>query len=347
MVLASRVDFREHRYRLGSDEAARTDFHRMLTSLIQVQHPTATEVRANPGDWGIDTFVGSLVDRVNIWQSKYFIDGLGDAQKAQIRESLKSAMTNAEKNHYTVESWTLCVPWELTAPERQWWDRKVREWKREHLGVVFDLWDPPRLRGYLMSPDAHHVLQEFYGPSRDWTETAGPVHVDVAPLHAVSVPPVVPLPADEDYEGTLFVAQLAEAGLVEIDAQKTAFFNAEILARDVGNRGVPEEIGALAEIDTDTWALWEEGVAAAGPPQGGDVIGHAQALFVSVMKGVRMLPAPSQLPVRPVHNIGMMHRVVESGRAGWVVHWRVITSKHSGSRSTPEPTAPAMTGGVA
>ena len=77
MVLASRVDFREHRYRLGSDEAARTDFHRMLTSLIQVQHPTAIEVRANPGDWGIDTFVGSLVDKVNIWQSKYFVDGLG------------------------------------------------------------------------------------------------------------------------------------------------------------------------------------------------------------------------------------------------------------------------------
>jgi len=53
--LASRVDFREHRYRLGSDDAARMDFHRMLTALIQVQYPSATEVRANPGDWGIDT----------------------------------------------------------------------------------------------------------------------------------------------------------------------------------------------------------------------------------------------------------------------------------------------------
>ena len=44
----------------------------MLTALVQVQHPSATEVRAYPGDWGIDTFAGSLVDKINIWQSKYF-----------------------------------------------------------------------------------------------------------------------------------------------------------------------------------------------------------------------------------------------------------------------------------
>ena len=341
MVLASRVDFREHRYRLGSDEAARTDFHRMLTSLIHVQHPTATEVRANPGDWGIDTFVGSLVDKVNIWQSKYFVDGLGDAQKSQVRDSLKSAMANAERNRYAVESWTLCVPWELTAPERQWWDRKVRDWKKLHPGVAFDLWDPPRLRSYLMSPDAEHVLHEFYGPSRDWTGGAESGN------HA-AVPPIAPLPASEDYEGTLFVAQLTEAGLRAIDAQKTAFFNAEILARDVGNRGVPEEVGALAEIDTCTWALWEEGVAAAGTPQDGKVQEHAQALFASVMKEVRVLPAPPRLPVRPVHNIGMMHRIVESARAGWVVHWRVVAGEHGDPRSAPErAAAPVATGGAA
>ncbi len=344
MVLASRLDFREHRYRLGSDEAARTDFHRMLTSLIQVRHPTATEIRPNPGDWGIDTFVGSLVDKVNIWQSKYFIDGLGDAQKGQVRDSLKSAMANAVKNGYTVESWTLCVPWDLTALERQWWDRKVRDWKNAYPGTVFDLWDPPRLRGFLMSPDADHVLQQFYGSGRAWNRETTPEQAGVGSVAVGTVSPVTPLPPDADYEGALFVAQLAEAGLVEIDAQKTAFFNAEILARDIGNRGVPEEVGALAEIDAGTWAVWEEQVAAAGAPRGGDVKGHAQGLFASVMKEVRMLSAPPQLPVRPVHNIGMMHRVVESGRAGWVVHWRVIAVRHVSPGSAREPAVPEVTG---
>jgi hypothetical protein len=189
VTLASRVDFEEHRFRLGSLDAARVDFHRMLTALIQVQYPGATEVRANPGDWGIDTFAGSLVDKVNIWQSKYFVDGLGKSQQAQVRESLRSAMYHAREHDYVVESWTLCVPRELDGPERKWWDGRVKAWERAYPGVVIDLWDPPRLRGFLMSPDAEHVLHEFYGPSRV-RALAGST-----PNHAV-----VPLPADEDYQ---------------------------------------------------------------------------------------------------------------------------------------------------
>lgn len=33
----------------GSDEFGRVDFCRVLTALIMVMHPTATEVRADPG----------------------------------------------------------------------------------------------------------------------------------------------------------------------------------------------------------------------------------------------------------------------------------------------------------
>lgn len=339
MTQASRVDFRVHQFRLGSEEAARVDFHRMLTALIQVQHPSATEVRPNPGDWGIDTFVGSLVDKVNIWQSKYFVSGIGDSQKRQIRDSLTSAMGNAAKNGYRVESWTLCVPLELTAPERQWWDRKVREWRKDYSAVVFDVWDPPRLRRLLMAPDADHVLQEFYGPERVWVRTAFDT-----PTVSGGVPPIVERPVGHDYQGALFVVQLSEAGLTEIDGQKTAFFNAEVLARDVANRGVPEELGALTELDTGARCVWEEQVAAAGPPDDGLVQPHAQALFAAVMKEVRQLPAPPPLPVRPMHNAGMMHRVVESGRAGWVVHWRDIVAGHAGASGEPDTPATALAG---
>jgi hypothetical protein len=336
---ASRLDFRIHLFRLGSEDAARVDFHRMLTALIQVQHPSATEVRPNPGDWGIDTFVGSLVDKVNIWQSKYFVSGIGDSQKRQIRESLNSAMRNAAKNGYQVESWTLCAPLELTAPERQWWDRKVREWKKDHPGVVFDLWDPPRLRTFLMAPDADLVLQEFYGPQRVWAPaTAG------LTSRGVVATAIVERPAGHDYDGALFVVQLTEAGLTEIDDQKTAFFNAEVLARDVANRGVPEELYGLTELDASAKCVWEERVAAAGTPADGLVQPHAQALFAAVMREVRQLPAPPHLPVRPVHSAGMMHRVVESRRAGWVVHWRDVAARHAGARDESDAAVTALAG---
>jgi hypothetical protein len=318
VTLASRLNFEEHRFRLGSDDAARVDFHRMLTALIQVQYRAATEVRANPGDWGIDTFVGSLVDKVNIWQSKYFYGGLGKSQQAQVRESLKSAMSHAQKHAYTVETWTLCVPCELDGPERKWWDGRIKAWKRAYPGVVFELWDAPKLRGLLMSPDADHVLHEFYGPSREWTPS------EKAPSAAV-----VPLPAGEDYQGALFVAQLAAAGLREINSQKVAFFNAEILARDVVNRGVPEERNALLELDYSVWELWEQHAESATAATDIHEETQARDLFRAVMEAVRRLPTPGQLPVRAVHSAGMMHRVVDTRRAGWVSHWRDVAAAHT------------------
>jgi len=88
----SQIDFRVHLIRAGNDEGARTDFHRMLSALVGVSYPTATDMRADPGDWGIDVYVGSLIDRISIWQSKYFYQQIDDAQKKQIRESFTSAM---------------------------------------------------------------------------------------------------------------------------------------------------------------------------------------------------------------------------------------------------------------
>lgn len=161
MTDASLIDFRRHITDTGSEEAARVDFHRMLSALIGVEHPTATDIRPDPGDWGIDVIAGSLVESVLIWQSKYFINEFGDAQKRQVRESLKSAMDNAKREGYRVDAWTLCVPIELSAPEKKWWDGRVKEWQKLHPGVAFDLWDAPRLRRKLMTRDADHVREEF------------------------------------------------------------------------------------------------------------------------------------------------------------------------------------------
>ena len=240
---------------------------------------------------------------------------------------------------YQVESWTLCVPLELSAPERQWWDRKVREWRRDYPGVIFDLWDPPRLRTFLMAPDADHVLNEFYGAQRTWAPS-GASSTTGKPV----VLTVLERPSGHDYDRALFVAQLNEAGLTEIDAQKTAFFNAEVLARDVANRGIPEELTAILELDTGAWCVWEERVAAAGVPEERLVTPHAQALFAAVMREIRHLPPPPHLPIRPVHSTGMMHRVVETGRAGWVVHWRDIAAGHADVGDQPDAQTTALAG---
>jgi hypothetical protein len=353
MTTPSTLDFRLHAVRGGSEEFGRVDFHRMLTALVVVQQPTATEVRADPGDWGIDTFVGSLIDTISIWQSKYFYGRIEDSQKAQIRESFASAMKHAAEHGYKVESWTLCVATTLSAPERQWWDGKVRAWRREHPRLRIDLWDEPRLRSMLISPDAEHVFREFYGPDRNWS-THPVVIVDNLdelsnePLSA-RLPSATDVPAFAD---ALFMRQLEAAAVSQVDAQRLAFFSADLLARDISARGVRDELDAWNELDHEVEAIWEEHwIDPALTPTAADYEPSARRLLSAVLGALRTVATPPVLPVQSRHVRGAMHRVVEDGRAGWVYDWRDLVAAHlavAGSDgggeavpSTAEETLPA------
>ncbi len=330
VTIPSLIDFRIHAVRTGSDDAGRVDFHRMLSALVGITHPTATDVRADPGDWGIDVFVGSLVGTVSVWQSKYFYNKIGDSQKEQIRESFASAMKNAKNEGYTVETWTLCVACEVSAPERKWWDMKVREWKKLHDGVQFDLWDAPRLRRKLMSPDAKDVWAEFYGPNREVIEARAAANAEGVTQPA----PPISLEETPSYESALFVKQMSVAGVSAIDAQRKAFFNADMLVRDVSARAMPDQLAAISEIDATLLGNWEDAVADPDTtPNANDYQLSARKLFSSVMKQTRAVQPPIELPLRPVHTRGLMHRIVEDGRAGWVHDWHDIAKDHVIDRS--------------
>lgn len=297
------------------------DFHRMLSALVGITHPTATDMRPDPGDWGIDVYVGSLIDKVSIWQSKYFYTAVGDSQKRQIRDSFASAMKNATKHRYTVEAWTLCVACELSAPERRWWDRKVREWGRSYPNLSVDLWDAPRLRRMLMAPDAGHVAAEFY-PENAPASSGG-----------ATFPMSLSLEEPPSYGGALFVKQMEAANIQELDGQRKAFFNADILVRDVQARAVASELAAVHEIDASLVGHWEDAVADPGTtPTAAEYEVSARRLFAAVMTQTQRFKGPAELPVRPLHVRGLMHRVVEDSRAGWVHDWRDIAADHGRAR---------------
>lgn len=332
LVVASRksqIDFRVHVVRAGNDDGARTDFHRMLSALVGVNYPTATDMRADPGDWGIDVYVGSLIDRVSIWQSKYFYQQIGDSQKRQIRESFSSAMMNAKENGYHVEAWTLCVACELSPKERRWWDTKVRAWLKEYPSLSIDLWDAPRLRRFLLAPEAADVVNEFYPEN-----ASSPMNTSVSPL---------PISANDPptYEGALFVKQLQIAGVQELDAQRKAFFNADLLVRDVESRSVPDQVAAVHEIDVSLQAQWEDAVAdPATEPTADKYEESAKRLYAATMRKSQELMAPHELPVRPLHLRGLMHRIVDDARAGWVHDWRGVAANHADSEEAqPESIA--------
>jgi hypothetical protein len=110
-----------------NQEGARAKFEKDCESLLKRLYPleTVMNVRANPGDHGIDVYVGNIgLEPIDVYQCKFFLGPLGKSQKEQIRESFERAATSTE---FKVKRWVLCMPLEdFDLAENKWWTA----WKR-------------------------------------------------------------------------------------------------------------------------------------------------------------------------------------------------------------------------
>ncbi len=297
----------------------------MIGQLVKAVRPGVVApprvVAANPGDWGVDVFVGDLGGAVTVWQSKYFFPETTKNHQTQIRESFSSVIKNAAKEGFTLTQWILCVPSSMDAPTTKWWDTWKKKQERA-FQIVIELWDETELRSLLISPDANAVRRYYYEPA----QLARPC-AEVIGL------------ADEDadrLETALFVRQLREAGHVEVTTSKQQFFNAELMAREIVDKGVPGEVAALSSADAVVNGLWEDHFNEACQTHEG---AHLPGLHRSVMGEIRAQHATlgAGLPGGPVHTCGLMHRVVDNRRAGWVRHWRQVADEHERPDETQPP----------
>ncbi|HKT02964.1 MAG TPA: hypothetical protein VJT31_25820 [Rugosimonospora sp.] len=306
------INFAAHQLRAGNMAGARDDFEQMLAMLIAAVSPGARTIAANPGDWGIDVLLGELSGLVVIWQSKYFWPLVTRGHQAQIRESFNAAVAAAGRNGYRLDQWILCLPASMDAPTAQWWD-KWRARRQRETGVAIELWHEVVLRGLLIRPDVAHVRRHFYDPY-------APVPGPRAGVHDLDQA------AGGELERALFVRQLRAAGHTEFDAAKREFFNADLLAREIRDKGVPAELAALGEADGLVHGIWESLFNAACQRHPADPL--LPGLHADVMRDIRESTAfPVTLRAGPVHRCGLMHRVVEARRAGWVRHWRAIVAE--------------------
>jgi hypothetical protein len=180
-------------------------------------------------------------------------------------------------------------------------------------GIEIELWDETELERLLISPDAAHVRAEYYG---------APTTTDDATL------PVLRLTAPDQYDNALFVRQMREAGHLELTSCKEQFFNAEIIAREVHDKGVQAELQALVSADAHVYALWENRYNAACEAAEGErrLPGLHQAVMSDVAGAQPSLPRVLRLGT--VHAMGLVHRTVEEGRAGWVRDFRRVAEEH-------------------
>ncbi len=301
-------------------EAGRARFERLVTDIVKVIHPTAREVKPNPGDWGIDTFVGRLDGgTIAVWQSKFFLDDVGKSQQAQIRKSFKSVLDSAGANGFVVGSWTLAMSGTLDAACAKWWDGWSVRQRREH-GVEVQLWDEAEFRSLLMKPDFAHVRSQYFGES--------PTAVTNSERE------VQELAAPDEFDGALFIAQLHAADILNDGPARRAFFNAEVMTRDINERESAIELAELSKIRSVIEQKWHtrfEAARADGPEAGGRLPRLYPAVCTAIEDYHTRQPS-SLLRDSLIHRTGLIHHLAEDGQVGWVDHFSSIAADH---RSRP------------
>lgn len=309
------IHFAVHELRTGSADGARADFEKMLAQLASATTPNVRMIAANPGDWGIDAFAGDLGGAITVWQSKYFMPITTTHQSQQIRESLANGLKAAAANDHTIAIWILCIPSSMDGPAANWWDRWKKKQEREH-DIVIELWDETALVKKLQSPEGDQVRRAYYEPFTPGS--AAPAQEQLRLVLDVEDDKAAAL------DSALFVRQMAEAGHVELDSAKQQFFNADLVAREIAHKAVPAEVAALRSADATLHGVWEMQFNECSAE---DAI---RALHGRVWREVRSEhdKLPKVLRLELVHSWGLVHRLVENRRAGWVKHWRQIVSSH-------------------
>lgn len=147
------------------------EFEQMLALLIEVTEGPAHEIRVARGDGGIDVLVGQLNGDIAVFQAKYHRKRL--SQKA-VDESFQRAMDEAEKNHYRITRWVLCIPTSLTVSEQKWWSEWCYRVQAERAQLRLELWSETQIVERLLRPEAEHIARAFYDPYRASVSPSAP-----------------------------------------------------------------------------------------------------------------------------------------------------------------------------
>ncbi|MEN5195784.1 hypothetical protein [Sphingobacterium faecium] len=142
------------------EAGAREKFEDICESLYKKKYPgyNVKGVRVVVGDGGIDIFIGNLgVDPVIVVQCKFFLNGIGQSQESQIRESFKTVV---KSNDFTCSKWILCIPAKLSIREHKWWTAWKTKQEKQYGEHFIELHDGADLIDDLRTFDLYDTVFE-------------------------------------------------------------------------------------------------------------------------------------------------------------------------------------------
>ena len=309
-------DFRYLRDKYG-DAGARDIFEKICIELFQKKFENAYAVQASPGDDGIDVLVGDLDGDIIVYQCKYFIDGIGDIQKAQIRESY---MTVTER--YNVVEWYLCVPILYTVDNHKWWS----EWKNKKQqidNVKIDFYDGSRLLMLLkecdmydeiFDEDVRNMLAEILEHLN--SENLRIYNEIIYDLNDFS---------DISYDDCIFVKMLESANIFDTAEYKNDFFNAEIVKQKIVSKGQSKELLMYKQLLSKLKSIWGTQYNIHKHATDGQDLLNNTYLRVEDLDTTALAASDD---INLLAKKGMLHQLADEKQIGWVENYLKVLEKY-------------------
>jgi hypothetical protein len=313
------INLRRLEYDSGK-AGAREKFERLIARLVKLRFQNAEEIRPNPGDWGIDTYVGKLTSgSISVWQAKYFPDGVDDSQKDQIRQSFEHIIQKSIEKGFKIRVWHLCIPCALSPDETIWWEKWQKERKKE-TRITIKLMAQLTLVTMLSTPDAEALCLEFN--LKDIPQLLQVVREER---------PIEALPDEESrkYDHSIFVLKLYDAGITEIDMPKKEFFNAEIVSREIRDKKDNREIAELDSLYDKIYSMWYTRYIEANQSQNRNEA--IKTIYPSMLRAIEEknneLLYCQRLPVSFFHKKGFMQQMADLCTIGWTYNYKRLSKK--------------------
>lgn len=297
------------------EEGARYKFETACTKAFSAKYKDAYPIQCDPGDDGIDIYVGDFQNLIEVYQCKCFFHKIEETQKKQIRESYGTAI---ESSNYKMKSWTLCIPKSLTIEETKWWSNwKQKMYKRDK--VEIQLMDSTKLLKLLKETKVDEELfgleelkllreiQEYLNRKKECLKE------------------ILDVPDEIVFTENIFSLKLESANIDSHEIYDRQFFNAEIIQNEVKGKGIDSELQELDSLRKAIHEIWltqfiKENSAVDG-----------QGLLARVFERIEDLDKTSlksSMEISLTEKKGILHQLADECSLGWVKNYKVKLRKY-------------------
>jgi len=304
-------DFRYLRDKHG-EAGARDVFEKICTRLFQSKFENTYPVKVSRGDGGIDIFVGEFNKEIDVYQCKYFIEGIGDTQKQQIRESYKSVK---EADKYKAKAWYLCLPCILTLEEHKWWsDWKARAYSLDAIPIT--LCDGSYLINELKRMSLYETT--FDDDIRiTMNEILEYLNFEKERIYNEIILSINDF-TDKDYDDCIFVKKLESANITNTNCCKNEFFNAEIAKCAIESKGDLRDLKVYKQLKMKVHSIWDTQYRLYADENDGNKL-LAQTYLRIEDNDTTALKSLDE--VNLIAKKGLLHQLADECSIGWVIDY--------------------------